>query len=72
MTFLDNISDKINYETLNNIIKFEFDGVSTNWMDENDPFIERIQKSSLNKVFLKEHILKEIEIKNILDEGIDF
>ncbi len=72
MTFFDNIYDIINYETLNNNIKFEFKGVSTDWMNENDSFIERIEISKLNKFFLKEHILKEIEIKNILDEGIGF
>ncbi len=72
MTFLENISDKIKYETLDNSVKFEFEGNFTNWMDEKDSFIKRIENSKLNKVFLKEHILKEFEIKNILDEGIGF
>ncbi|MBE6507946.1 MAG: hypothetical protein E7Z77_00885 [Methanobrevibacter sp.] len=53
-------------------IRFEIDGIHTDWMDEDDSFIERIDESSLNRVFLRRHILKEIEIRNLLDEGIGF
>lgn len=46
--------------------------VSTGWVSLDDSFFERIHPEKLNPFFLKEHLLKEIEIKNVLDEGIDF
>lgn len=52
-------------------VKVSLDNISTNWLDKNDSFLKRIDKDNLNKVFLNEHIKKEIEIKNILDCGIN-
>ena len=71
MTFF-NIYDEIKCECLDDNVRFEFEGISTGWMSQDDSFIERIQTSNLNQYFIKEHILKEIEIKNLLDEGIIF
>ena len=71
MTFF-NIHDEIRCECLDDNVRFEFEGISTGWMSQDDSFIERIQTSNLNQYFIKEHILKEIEIKNLLDEGIIF
>lgn len=66
------IPDIVNFDLKDNKIRFEFDGVYTDWMDEDDPFSIRIDESALNVNRLKEHISKEIEIKNKLDEGISF
>lgn len=52
-------------------VKVSLDNISTNWLDKNDSFLKRIDKDNLNKVFLNEHIKKEIEIKNTLDCGIN-
>lgn len=67
MTF--NVPDEITCSFHDDKVKFSLDGLSTGWMDRDDLFIERIDKSVLNSVFLKEHIIKEIEIKNALDEA---
>lgn len=53
-------------------VRFEFEGASTGWMCKSDSFIERIDEDKLNKSFFEKHILKEIEIRNLLDEGISF
>ena len=53
-------------------IRFSLDALTTDWMDLDDSFTERIQKDSLNPAFLRQHLLKEIEIKNVLDDGIRF
>ena len=71
MTFL-NIYDEIKCESSDDNVRFEFEGLSTGWMSKDDSFIERIQTADLNQSFIKEHILKEIEIRNILDDGIRF
>lgn len=53
----------------NGKVRFQFGGMKTNWIDDEDPFIKRIGPENLNRFFLDEHLKKEIEIKNILDEG---
>jgi tetratricopeptide (TPR) repeat protein len=84
MTFLNipdkRISDKsdneITYDfnltviTLNDRVKFSIGDVETSFMDVNDRFIDRIQFEKLNSCFLAEHIEKEIEIKNLLDDAV--
>ena len=66
------IPDEIARELKDDMVRFTLNGVSTDWMSCNDPFISRIDRSALNPVFLTEHMTKEIEIKNILDEGVGF
>ena len=66
------IPGEVNVERCGNRVRFEIDGLSTDWMDESDKFIERIDESNLNRAFSRKHILKEIEIRNLLDEGIGF
>lgn len=61
----------LNTEFKNGKVKVSLDNISTNWLDKNDSFLKRIDKDNLNKVFLNEHIKKEIEIKNTLDCGIN-
>lgn len=67
-----NIPEELGFEINGDNIKFSLEGLSTNWMDKNDLFIKRIDENNLNNLFLKKHLKKEIEIKNILDEGIRF
>jgi len=69
MTF-SNIPNELNYTLKDNLVKFEINKVSTNWIDVDDPFVQRILENNLNPLFLTEHLVKEIEIKNTLDEGI--
>lgn len=68
MTFLD-IPD-FTCECMGDKVRFQIGDISTNWISKDDSFTKRVDKSNLNKAFLKEHMLKEIEIKNMLDEGI--
>ncbi|WP_295603457.1 tetratricopeptide repeat protein [uncultured Methanobrevibacter sp.] len=69
MTF-SNIPNELNYILKDNMVKFEINNVLTNWIDVDDPFVQRILENNLNPLFLTEHLVKEIEIKNTLDEGV--
>lgn len=68
--------EKITYDfnltvfTLHDKVRFDIDGTATSWMGIDDGFVERIRFENLNRCFLSNHLAKEIEIKNILDEGI--
>lgn len=53
-------------------IRFQLDGISTGWMNRDDSFVERIDDDRINPDFQKMHLIKEIQIKNRLDEGISF
>lgn len=64
------IPEELNYEIKDSNVKFTIDDLSTDWLNFDDSFIERINKNYLNKVFLTEHLKKEINVKNILDKGI--
>lgn len=65
-----NIPDIVECEVIENKVRFSLDGESTGWMDRDDPFIRRIDEDSLNHDLLAEHIKKEIQIKNTIDEAI--
>ncbi len=65
-----NISDELNMETHENLVRFSVEGTSTNWMASDDLFIKRIDEDNLNRDLLVEHMKKEIQIKNLLDEAI--
>lgn len=54
-----------------NQLKLAVGDLSTRWIDVDDGFIKRIQFENLNCCFLEKHLSKEIEMKNILDDGID-
>lgn len=53
-------------------VKIQLGDFKTNWISRNDSFLNRISPENLNQFFLAEHLKKEIEIKNILDDGIGF
>ena len=65
-----NISDELNMEIHENMVRFSVEGTSTNWMDSDDLFIKRIDEDNLNRDLLVEHLKKEIQMKNLLDEAI--
>ena len=65
-----NVPDIVECEVIENKVRFSLDGESTGWMDRDDPFIRRIDEDSLNHDLLAEHIKKEIQIKNTIDEAI--
>lgn len=69
---ISNVPEEISYEIKANKVRFILNGFSTNWMGEDDLFIKRIDRDNLNTIFLTQHLAKEIEIKNVLDEGIGF
>lgn len=66
---MNDIPDELKYDICHDKIRFSLDGLTTNWMGQDDPFIGRIRSDKLNPVFLDEHLLKEIEMKNILDKA---
>lgn len=55
-----------------NKLRFSACGKSTSWMSFSDFFVRRIQFEKLNPCFRKEHVLMEIEIRNLLDEAYLF
>ena len=65
-----NISDELNMEIHENLVRFSVEGTSTNWMASDDLFIKRIDEDNLNRDLLVEHLKKEIQMKNLLDEAI--
>ena len=67
---LKNLSDELQIDEKNDLVKLAVGDVSTNWISRDDPFIERIADDNLNRFFKIRHLVCEINIKNILDEGI--
>ena len=66
-----NVPDEIAFEVRDDMVKFTFSDFSTGWMSVDDSFSKRIDKSNLNPIFLDKHIIKEIEVRNVLDDGIN-
>ena len=64
-----NFCDELSFDEKNGLIKFTLSDVSTKWIKNDDAFIKRISKDNINPFFRDEHLKKEIEIKNTLDEG---
>ena len=67
-----NIPDELDCKFQDNHVKFKINDLSTDWMDDDDSFIKRIDNDNLNHDFLINHLVQEIEIKNILNEAIGF
>lgn len=53
-------------------VRFSVGETGTSWLSLNDNFLKRIQFDRLNPYYLEKHLAKEIEIKNKLDEGINY
>ena len=68
-------SDETTYDfdltvfTQDDMVKFDVNGLATSWLNSDDDFVRRIQFENLNRFFITSHLAKEIEVKNILDEG---
>ena len=69
---LSNISDDLSVLENDEMIKIQIGDLNTGWLSRDDTFLERISPGNLNRFFRAEHLRKEIEIKNTLDEGIEF
>lgn len=69
---LPDIVDDLSIEHSEDGIRIRFGDSATNWIACDDEFIERISPENLNRFLLQEHLRKEIEIRNVLDEGYDF
>nr|WP_294999088.1 tetratricopeptide repeat protein [uncultured Methanobrevibacter sp.] len=67
-----NVPDELEFEVSDNRVRFTVDDLSTGWMGVDDSFIRRVEKDKLNPDRLVKHLKKEIEMKNVLDEGISF
>ena len=63
------IPEALECETRDGMVRFSLDGMSTGWMDRDDSFIRRIDEDCLNSKCPLRHLKKEIQIRNVLDEG---
>ena len=50
--------------------RFCFEDLCTDFLDSDDEFIARISRDNLNPDFLKKHLRKEFEVRNIIDEAV--
>lgn len=66
------IPSEVSFKLRDDEIKFEFRGASTDWMGQDDSFLKRIDESMINRDCFEKHLMKEFEIKNILDDGSVF
>ena len=68
---IQNIPSQVAVSKKGDLIKLEFNGMRTDWISADDYFIERLEPHNLNRYFPSEHLTREFEVKNILDEGRD-
>lgn len=69
---LFDISDDLEILENDDMIKITFGDLKTGWISRSDSFLKRIGPENLNEFFPLKHLRKEMEIKNVLDDGIDF
>ncbi len=67
---LENIPSDISVIQKDGRVKLVFEDAGTDFIDSDDEFIERISIDKLNPDFLENHLRKEFEIKNKLDEAV--
>lgn len=65
-----NFPQELDCEASGNLVRLSIDGLSTYWIDKSDSFLERMDRDNLNEDHPVEHIKKEIQIKNTLDDGV--
>lgn len=68
--FINDLNLNLKFNSSLDKVIFNIGGLITKWIEIDDDFISRIQYDNLNQNCLKNHLFKEIEIKNKLDEGI--
>lgn len=66
------IPSEVNFEINDDRIRFECEGYFTDWMSKSNPFVKRIDEANLNRNCPRKHLLKEFEIKILLDEGVGY
>ncbi len=64
-----NVPDELTCKVHDDKVKFKINDISSNWINSDDPFIQRIDSDNINPFFIEKHLAKEIAIKNALDEG---
>ena len=69
---LSNLERQMTYEISDDKIRFYLEDISTGWLNRLDSFAKRITSDKINSDFSKKHLIKEIEIKNRLDEGLKY
>ena len=67
---IEKISENLTIRKSDGKVKLSIGNVSTNWLGEDDMFLDRLENINLNPVFLDEHLALEIKVKNILDEAV--
>lgn len=67
---INNIPTQIRVKSKDNLYKLQFESYFTGWLGSDDYFLKRIDSDNLNRVFLKNHLIKEFEVKNKLDSAI--
>lgn len=65
------MQDELKVENRGNFVKYSIGAISTNWIKIDDGFVERISDDKINPFFKTKHLIREIESKNLLDEGIN-
>lgn len=71
MSEILNLPPQVAISESGDLIRIELGDLRTNWISADDPFIERIRPDRLNRYFLCRHLAREIEMKNVLDNGAD-
>ena len=67
---VNNIPSQIRVISKNNLYKLQFGPYSTDWLGRDDYFLKRIDINNLNRVFLKDHLIKEFDVKNKFDSAV--
>jgi len=68
---IENLALELEIDEKDNLVKIAIGDVSTKWICRDDLFIERICDENINPFYRTLHLTREIEVKNILDRGIE-
>ena len=71
MMDIENLALELEIDEKDNHVKIAIGDVSTKWICRDDLFIERICDENINPFYRTLHLTREIEVKNILDRGIE-
>jgi len=71
MMDIENFALELEIDEKDNHVKIAIGDVSTKWICRDDLFIERICDENINPFYRTLHLTREIEVKNILDRGIE-
>ena len=68
---IENLALELEIDEKDDRVKIALGDVSTKWISRDDLFIERICDENINPFYRTLHLTREIEVKNILDRGIE-